>query len=144
MLLCYIFSRNLPERMKASREVVFRIPYGLGRDRIRGILKAIMTKSKRTRHWYSLNRQERGLYSLALSLDIKFNSIDLMRALVSIVKKLRSLADGLYSRLVRGTRLAWIFSDAAVRWGNAEAKEWRHDRNYVIYLAALMGGGRWF
>ena len=129
--------------MSASRDISLRAPGAPERDRIRWILKTIMTKSKRTRHWYSLNKRERGLFSLALRLDIKYNSVDLMRALVSIVKKLRSITDSFYTRFVRGTTLAWAFSEAATAWGNAKAKEWRHDTNYAIYLGSHMGGGSW-
>ncbi|MDG6952492.1 MAG: hypothetical protein JRM96_03485 [Nitrososphaerota archaeon] len=98
-----------------------------------------MAKSKRTKQWYALSRQDRGLYSLALNLDIKFNSFDLMRALVSILKRLRSCTDGFYSRFVLGTRMAWAFSEAAVRWGNPQARGWRHDIGYAMYLASFTG-----
>lgn len=120
------------------------MPNGGGSEKLRQFFKAIMAKSKRTKRWYSLSKQDRGLYSLALRLDVSFRSVELIRALVSIVKRLRTLSNNIYTRFIRGTEMAWAFSEAAVRWGNPLAKSWRHDREYALYLGGVMGGGRWF
>lgn len=109
-------------------------------DKIRRMLIRSMTKSKRQGLWFRLSRQERSLYTLALNLKVKFESIPLMRALVSILKRLGELGNGFYSSLVRGIQIAWVFSSAAESWGNIKAKGWRNDRNYALYLGNLFGG----
>jgi len=81
-----------------------------------------------------LSRQERSLLSLALRLKVKFQSLDLVRAVVSVFKKLQGVGNSLYGELMRGTRMAWIFADAAVSWGHPAARAWRNDLHFVAFL----------
>ncbi|HYC12499.1 MAG TPA: hypothetical protein VEC02_07600 [Nitrososphaerales archaeon] len=111
-------------------------------DRVKRLLKKSVTSAKRRGAWFSLDRKERGILSLAIRLDIKFSSIELLRAITSVLKKLEEHGDTLYSRIRRGIQMAWAFSDAAVSWGNASAREWRHDRAYADYLGRLYSGAR--
>jgi len=97
-----------------------------------------MTRAKRAGTWFRLCRRERAMYGLALRLDVKFRSYDLLKALVSVLKNLRDSCDGGYVALMRGTRLAWSFSEAAVSWGNERAREWRDDRAYIRFLAVML------
>ena len=96
-----------------------------------------MKKAKRNGSWFRLATIERSLYSLALRLQVRFKSPRLMKAMVSILKKMKQLGDDLYKALVRASNLAWAFSDAAVSWGNKEAKDWRNDRVYINYLGLM-------
>ena len=102
-----------------------------------------MTRSRRTGAWWRLNKIERSLYSLALRLKVKFESITLLRAIVSILKKLKQYGGPVYNQLAEGTKLAWIFSGAAMRWGNREARSWRSERKYIIFLGMFSSGWRW-
>jgi hypothetical protein len=106
-------------------------------DSIRKMLIKSMTKSKRQGLWFRLSRQERSLYTLALNLKVKFESIPLMRALVSILKRLGELGNGNYNSMLRGTQIAWVFASVAEEWGNVGARIWRNDRNYAFYLGHL-------
>ena len=81
-----------------------------------------------------MKKRERSLYSLALRLNVKFESVALVRAIVSILKKLKEYGDRLYMELAEGARLAWIFSSTAVAWGNQQARSWRSDRRYIMFL----------
>jgi hypothetical protein len=83
---------------------------------------------------------ERSLYSLALRLKVKFESMGLIRAMVSILKKLKQYGDSFYRELLEGTRLAWVFSGAAVSWGNREAVSWRSERKYIVFLGRFSSG----
>jgi len=109
--------------------------------RVKSLLKKSVASAKRRGAWFSLDRSERGILSLAIQLEVKFSSMDLLRAITSVLKKLEEFGDTLYTRIQRGIRLAWAFSDAAVSWGNASAKEWRHDRAYADYLGLILSGG---
>jgi len=100
-----------------------------------------MLRSKRRGTWFRLSRPERSIWSLALRLRVKFKSPDLMRALVSIAKKLEGFGRTAHSRLKRGMTLAWAFSTAAVNWGYEEAKSWRNDLGYMEFLGLLHSGG---
>lgn len=99
----------------------------------RELLKSVKL-AKRRGYWFKLSRMERGLCSLALRLNVKFESIQFIRAIVSVLKKLKEAGNTLLSQLIRGARLAWLYSQAAVSWGNESAKEWRSDRKYIEFL----------
>ena len=101
-----------------------------------------MAKAKRAGTWFGLSRAQRGMYSLAMRLDIKLESADLLRALVSVLKTLWETCDKAGVAFVRGMRLAWAFSEAAVAWGNTDAREWRNNRTYIGFLADFCGGGK--
>jgi hypothetical protein len=118
-----------------SREV--NIPHLANSDaneQTRSLFKRQMKLSMRNNSWFRLSLQERSLYKLALRLRIKLESMDLLRAMVSVLKKLQQMGRTTYNQLLTGTRLAWAFSEAACRWGNPEAKPWRHDQNYIRFL----------
>jgi hypothetical protein len=100
-----------------------------------------MVRAKRAGTWFGLGRAQRGLYSLAMRLDVKLQSPELLRALVSILKALRDTCDRMGAALVRAMQLAWAISSAAVSWGNEGAREWRNDRNYVKFLAINLNSG---
>jgi len=102
---------------------------------IKRIFLTQMVKSKRAGTWFGLDRVKRGLYSLAMRLDVKLQSPELLRALVSVLKCLKETCDRAGVAFVRATQLAWAISEAAVSWGNAEARKWRNDQNFVRFLA---------
>jgi hypothetical protein len=102
--------------------------------RVKSHLKKAIATSKRRGAWFSLDRKERSILHLSLRLDVKFESLQLLRALASILKKLEQHGETLYAWLRRGTTLAWAFSEYAVSCGNKSAVSWRNDRNYALYL----------
>ncbi len=103
-----------------------------------------MVASKRSRGWFRLTRQERSIVTLSLRLKIKLQSLDLLRALVSILKKMKENGNTLYVWLTRGVALAWAYSEAATSWGNDEAHKWRYDRGYILFLGRMFLGERRF
>ena len=113
--------------------------------KIKSHLRKVITTSKRRGAWFSLNRTERSILYLATRLELKFSSLDLLRALTSILKKLEQHGETLYAWLQRGIKLAWAFSEFAVASGNKSAGSWRNDRSYAVYLGQLFSsraGGR--
>jgi len=108
-------------------------------------LRKAITTSKRRGAWFSLDRTERSILYLATRLELKFSSLDLLRALTSILKKLEQYGETLHAWLQRGTKLAWAFSEFAVASGNKSARSWRNDRSYAVYLGQVFSrstGGR--
>lgn len=98
------------------------------------MIKKQMTASKRQGTWYRLNVQERSIMNLSLSLNVSFKSIELLRAIVSIMKRLQQVSSKSFALLLRGSKLAWSFSEAAVSWGNLDAKSWRSNTTYIDFL----------
>ena len=98
-----------------------------------------MTRAKRAGTWFKLPREQRGLYSLAMRLEVRLRSHDLLRALVSVLRNLRQVCDRLGAAIVRAMNLAWSISESAVRWGNPMAREWRNDLGYIRFLALHLG-----
>jgi hypothetical protein len=109
--------------------------------RVKSLLKRAITSSKRRGAWFALDRKEKSILSLSIRLELKFESFDLLRALTSILKKLAEQGETLHAWLQRGTKIAWAFSEFAVASGNASARSWRQDRNYVEYLGRAVSGG---
>jgi hypothetical protein len=105
-------------------------------SKIRSLMLKGMVRAKRMGLWFRLSRIERSIYSLAIKLKVKVQSYELIKAIISILKKIKSMSSNMYSLFTRGTSIAWLFSEFAVRLGNASAYEWRRDRNYIIYLAS--------
>ena len=98
-----------------------------------------MIRAKRAGTWFRLPREQRGFYSLAMRLDVKLQSHDLLRALVSVLRNLRRTCERVGAALVRAIQVAWAFSEAAVGWGNASAREWRNDLGFIRFLAIYQG-----
>jgi hypothetical protein len=103
-------------------------------QKIKSHLKKAITSSKRRGAWFSLDRREKSIVYLSLRLDVKFESLQLLRALASILKKLEQQGETLHARLIRGTKIAWAFSEFAVSCGNKGARAWRNDREYALFL----------
>jgi hypothetical protein len=103
-------------------------------EKIRMMIKRRMTVSKRQGTWFRLNVQERSIINLALSLNVSFKSLELLRAIVSIMKRLQQVSNKSFGQLLRGSKIAWAFSEAAVSWGYAAAKSWRSDTTYIAFL----------
>lgn len=109
---------------------------------VKSHLKKVMTIAKRRGAWFALDRREKSILYLSLKLNVKFASLDLLRALISAVRKLEQHGETLYAWLQRGTRLAWAFSEFAVSCGNGAARSWRNDLNYALYLGRVMPSGK--
>ncbi|MEM3186304.1 MAG: hypothetical protein QXQ39_06465 [Conexivisphaerales archaeon] len=105
------------------------------------LLKRLLSKevirSKRNKGWFSLDKSEKSFCTLFLRLDIKMKSIELFRAVIMVIKKMRELYDNSYSLFVKGVGMAWLYSNAALSWGNKYAASWRYDRSFIIYLGKL-------
>ena len=110
---------------------------------LREFFKREMHAAKRNGSWFRLGSVERGVYSLAVRLDVKLESAMLLRALVGVLKKLKEMGDGAYAVLMEGMRLAWAFSEAAVSWGNEAAKGWRSDASYASFLGKFLMKSGW-
>ena len=108
---------------------------------IKSHLKKVIVTSKRRGAWFSLDRKEKSIIYLSIKLDVKFESLQLLRSLASILKKLEQCGETLYAWLRRGTALAWAFSEFAVSCGNKSAVSWRNDRPYALYLGRVFSKG---
>ena len=75
------------------------------------------------------------MFELALRLKVKLKSPDLLRALISVLNGLLERFDYGYRGIRKAIDIAWAFSDAAAESGNQDAREWRHDWNYVRFIA---------
>jgi len=106
-------------------------------QRIKNHIKRTMQSAKRGGAWFSLDRKEKSILYLSVRLQLKFESLDLLRSLASILKKLEERGESLYACIQRGMRIAWRFSEFAVSCGNLAAREWRNDRSYAIFLGAM-------
>lgn len=99
-------------------------------------------RARRSRAIFRLAPHERGFVYLALRLKVRFESFDLIRAAVAVLTRLKEMGDEFYAQLMKGMRLAWMYSGAAVAWGNSQAKDWRNDTGYIEFLGKFSAGVR--
>jgi hypothetical protein len=59
----------------------------------KALLKSAMMRARRRGYWFGLSKLERSLYSLALRVQVSFKSVRLLKALVSILRKLKEMGD---------------------------------------------------
>ncbi len=104
-------------------------------DRIKSTIKKQINMSRRQGSWFQLSVQERSILNLALTLKISFKSEDLIRAIASVLKRLQAMSGTRFALFLRAAEVARAFSDAATRWGNAAASEWKSDSVYIAFLA---------
>lgn len=109
---------------------------------VKSQIKKVMTISKRRGAWFALEKREKSIMYLSLKLKVKFASLDLLRALTSILKKLEQHGETLHAWLQRGSKLAWAFSEFAVSCGNKAARSWRNDLGYALYLGRVMSSSK--
>ena len=107
-------------------------------ERIKSHIKQAMVKAKRRGAWFSLDRKEKSILYLSVRLRLKFESLELLRSLASILKKLEACGETVYAWIQRGMKLAWVFSEFAVSCGNEAARGWRNDRSYALFLGRVM------
>jgi len=106
-------------------------------QRIKNRLKLAIAKAKRRGAWFSLDRKEKSILYLSVRLQLKFESLDLLRSLASILKRLEEKGETMYAWFRRGARLAWAFSEFAVSCGNTDARAWRNDQSYALFLGRM-------
>jgi len=105
-------------------------------------IKQTMLRAKRRGAWFSLDRREKSILYLSVRLQLRFESLELLRSLASILKKLEEQGETMLAWLHRGTMLAWSFSEFAVSCGNRGAKAWRNDRSYALFLGRVLSSTR--
>ena len=76
---------------------------GSDTPRLKEFFKREMLVAKRNGSWFRLGRVERGVYSLAMRLDVRLESAMLLRALVGALKKLKEMGDAAYAAIVGGS-----------------------------------------
>ena len=111
-------------------------------QRITNHLKRTIITSKRRGTWFSLEKREKSLVYLAMRLNVRYKSLDLLRAIASVMKKLQEHGESAYAWIQRGTKLAWVFSEFAVSCGNETARQWRNDRSYALYLGRVLSSAK--
>lgn len=100
-------------------------------------MKLIMKRAKRSGYWYRLSKMERSLFELCIRLKVKMKGMEIIKAVVSVMKKVVSTGKNELACFLRGVRLAWLYSKTAVSWGYKEAEAWRNDISYVSFLGRL-------
>jgi len=113
-------------------------------QQIKTRIKSAIANAKRRGAWFSLDRREKSILYLSVRLPLKFEGLELLRSLASILKKLVAQGDTFYAWMQRGMKLAWAFSEFAVSCGNQEARKWRNDTSYALFLGrtSSLSGGR--
>ena len=106
----------------------------------RAQLMKLKTKAIRSGVWFrSLSRIDRVLFDLTMKVADTVRSFILAKNILSIVRKLESSMASKFLCAVQeiGFPLARKLSVIAQEWGNEAAREWKYDKGYAKYLAAM-------
>ncbi len=91
---------------------------------------------KRARRWYLVDPLTKAFIKAYLMTKLpKIRSMELIRAIVKAVKKLRDIASEVYIPIKDGIREVWKLSILAQSWGHPNAESWRRDRVFILYQA---------
>ena len=110
----------------------------------RQYLIGMKTRALRRRIWFkALSRVERGLVDLTIAWVNRVKSISLAIVLTEILRKLALAVEGTKFRTMElGRRLAMELSDLAVSWGSEQARPWRSDKSFHLFLASMASDSR--
>ena len=101
------------------------------------ILKTIK-KAKRLGVWKRIRRIERGILSLSSSLRITFKSVNLLKAIVTILKEIKQLISFTYKNYILGQKTAYKIARYAAENGYQQAAEWAKDINYIVWWGVFL------
>jgi hypothetical protein len=101
------------------------------------ILKAV-TKARRGGIWWRLGGVERGILSLALTLNIKFKSVRLLRAIVGIIRRISQLTSYMRKHYLLGLKAAYKTVEYATSVGYVQAREWLKDKIYIVWHGMIL------
>ena len=102
-------------------------------QKIRDAIVRNMRKAKRSGLWYRIGRIERGILELSCRVDVKFRSMNLLRAIVKVVKELAQMGSFAYQNYNRGLKVACKMAKFAAENGYEEALSWMKERHYVVW-----------
>ena len=103
---------------------------------IQHLLKA-KTRALRQKIWFrALSKVERSIVDLTIRCVEKIRSQILAEIILTILNKLFTALDKGYLHQAEkiGHEIAEKICRVALKWGNLQAKTWKHDRNFVRFL----------
>jgi hypothetical protein len=106
----------------------------------KGNLLLLKLRAKRSGVWFkALNRIDRALIDLTMTVADKVRSIRLAKALSIIISKVENALKNKISRAIYevGFPLAHKFSLYAKKWGNPSAENWISDMSFASFLAIM-------
>ncbi len=106
--------------------------------RIRADLAKIIIKARRSGAWRKLEKMDRSLLLLSSKLEIRFRSMELLRAITRIVKEITELTSFAYRNYLLGIKSAYRLAKYAVSCGYMEAALWSSDRSFAIYWGTVI------
>jgi len=116
-----------PKRVRGEAESLLTIQH----------LHKVKTKALRRKIWFkALSKVERSIVDLTIRFVGKIRSQTLAEIILTILSKLfRALGEGYLHQAEKiGHEIAERICRVALKWGNLQAKTWKHDRNFVRFL----------
>ena len=101
-------------------------------------------KAIRAGVWFrTLPKIDRVLVDLTIKVAQRINSVSLAGCLLSVARKLESMLESRFARVVRetGFSLSSRLSLMAQKWGQKTACAWADDKDFARYLAVMKVNG---
>jgi len=94
---------------------------------------------RRARKWHLVDPLSKAFIEAYLMMKLtRVRSVQLIKALVKTLKKLKELVLEDRIPVKGGIMQAWKFSMIASGWGHPSAESWRNDKAFILYQAMTL------
>ena len=94
---------------------------------------------KRARKWHLVDPLSKAFIKACSMMKLtRIKSMQLFKAIIKTVKKLKELVLEDHIPVKAGIRQAWKISMLASSWGHPSAQNWKNDKAFIIYQALTL------
>ena len=94
---------------------------------------------KRVRKWHLVDPLSKAFIKACLMMKLaKIKSMQLFKAIIKTIKKLKELVLEDHIPVKAGIRQAWKISMLASSWGHPSAQNWKNDKAFILYQALTL------
>ena len=101
--------------------------------RIRSSILKIIARARRSGAWNRMEGMEKGILMLSSRLEIKFRSLNLLRSIAAIARKIAEISSFTYRNYVLGMKTAYKMAEYAVQNGYSEAADWVKEKHFIVW-----------
>ncbi len=101
--------------------------------RIRSSILRIIARARRSGAWNRMEKIDRGILVLSSRLEIKFRSLNLLRSIAVIARKIAEISSFTYRNYVLGMKTAYRMAEFAVQNGYDSAADWVKEKQFIVW-----------
>jgi hypothetical protein len=107
-------------------------------QKIKEVILKTIRRARRSGVWKRIGKIERGVLCLSSSLQITFKSMNLLRAIVTIMKEINQLTSFTHRNYTLGIKTAYRIAEYAAESGYQQATHWTEEKTFVIWWGIFL------